>query len=73
VLEGVGPLTAVQRSASALKTTWGETLILAERFGAVGSFAWLTVNSAMRSVMNLALDALKPAFQPRCEPSESPC
>ena len=114
VLEGVGPLTAVQRSASALKRTWGETLVFAVGFGAVDAIvtvafivltlggivtavlaqswwiggsviglgvgvmlAWMTVTSAMRSVMNLALyryatagaapegftlDALKSAF-----------
>ncbi|MCE9620044.1 MAG: DUF6159 family protein [Planctomycetes bacterium] len=36
VIEGVGPIDAIKRSASAIKRTWGEGLILAVGFGLVG-------------------------------------
>lgn len=92
VLEGVGPISAVRRSAAALKKNWGESLVLTLGFGAIGSvvigltvflviagvvagvlaesmllggtvvglgvavlLAWLTVASALGSVVNLAL------------------
>ena len=36
VLDGVGPIEAVKRSAHTIKKTWGEGLVLAIGFGAIG-------------------------------------
>lgn len=41
VIEGTGPFRAIGRSASTIKKTWGETLVLAVGFGIIGLFVGL--------------------------------